>query len=405
MASKVSLYPTTATTLNAVDLFDVSVRISTSPDVWESQKIPYSTVRTLMTNTLSEVLAADNETNGHNIIVTGGDLIQSTVTTNFIDLAASATDILIKTNALIDLQGIAVQYTSDSGVGAQGKLYVDATSFALQATPDCYITSDGFDINIGTNVGTIILTGDTDAPAHNISAVALKVKGAAGAGYLGLKHQSAGITVSASESGIYANSTGSPFWKNDSTAVAEIALKKDVNTSAVNDTFFSGQWHYPIGSGARTAITVLSGIIWLIPYYVGRDRTVTDIGVNLSAGVAGGNVRLAIYDSDGTGGRPKTRLVDSGNIAATTSGFKSALIGSTVSLLSSHKLYWLGLQTSSGTIGVYYTQMISAILDQAQNANTSMHVLAQAFGAFPADVSAAVFNTSVLNFQIGLKIA
>jgi len=166
---------------------------------------------------------------------------------------------------------------------------------------------------------------------------------------------------------------------------------------------FSGEWWFSPGTGARTQAAGLAGNIWLVPIIIEKDTIVTDIGVMVQAGLAASNVRAAIYIGDNTGGRPKTLVVDSGNMASITSGLKSVTFGSPITLLASNKVYWLGLQCSAGT-SIYYTTMISHIMGTTAAANSSAHILAQAYGAFPADVSAATFTTNTLNFAIPLKI-
>ncbi len=69
-------------------------------------------------------------------------------------------------------------------------------------------------------------TQDTDLGNYLLNAKSLHVKGTAGAGHLGLKHQSADITASASESAIGANSDGDATWKNDGNTIQKINVFK-----------------------------------------------------------------------------------------------------------------------------------------------------------------------------------
>jgi hypothetical protein len=74
-------------------------------------------------------------------------------------------------------------------------------------------------------------TQDTDLGTFSLNAKSLHVKGTAGSGHLGLKHQSANITANASESSFGANSSGNPVWKNDGNAIRAIQLDDSANTA------------------------------------------------------------------------------------------------------------------------------------------------------------------------------
>jgi hypothetical protein len=81
-------------------------------------------------------------------------------------------------------------------------------------------------------------TQDTDLGNYSLNAKSLHVKGTAGSGHLGLKHQSSNITASASESSIGANSLGNPIWKNDGNPIENILLQSNITqtiTSGVTD--------------------------------------------------------------------------------------------------------------------------------------------------------------------------
>lgn len=68
---------------------------------------------------------------------------------------------------------------------------------------------------------------DIDIDGFGVNAKHFKVNGTAGAGHIGLKHQSAGITASASESSIGADSVGDPVWKNDGGAIDKLELQSN----------------------------------------------------------------------------------------------------------------------------------------------------------------------------------
>jgi hypothetical protein len=68
---------------------------------------------------------------------------------------------------------------------------------------------------------------DIDIDGFSLNAKHFKVNGTGGAGHIGLKHQSANITASGSESSIGANSVGDPVWKNDGGAIDKLELQSN----------------------------------------------------------------------------------------------------------------------------------------------------------------------------------
>jgi len=81
---------------------------------------------------------------------------------------------------------------------------------------------------------------DIDIDGFGLNAKHFKVNGTAGAGHIGLKHQSANISASASESSIGADIVGDPVWKNDGGAIDKLELqsKKDSTGGYVGLTLF-----------------------------------------------------------------------------------------------------------------------------------------------------------------------
>lgn len=81
---------------------------------------------------------------------------------------------------------------------------------------------------IATQDEVVPYTGATtgvDLGNNNLDAKGVKINGTAGAGHVGLKHQSAPATASGSETALYAGSDGELYYKNDGGAVAQIASR------------------------------------------------------------------------------------------------------------------------------------------------------------------------------------
>lgn len=167
--------------------------------------------------------------------------------------------------------------------------------------------------------------------------------------------------------------------------------------------FFSGQWVCQPGSGAYSTLTVLSGIIWFVPFVVDHDTPFTDIGMEIATAAAASNINLALYNDDGTGQAPASKIEESGNLSSATTGLKSYTFSpSARTLLASSKIYWLAFQVSSNSVAVRYNSMISIVIPSTGN-KTSLKTLSQAYGTFPASGAAAIFNPSANNFKIMLK--
>ena len=110
-------------------------------------------------------------------------------------------------------------------------------------------------------------TTDVDLGTHVLNAQALHVKGTAGAGHLGLKHQTATPTGSANESLIFADVNGNLGWLNDNLYLT--TLVSNANTANRSYTFpnasgtlaLTSDISYPVTSvfGRTGAVTAQSG--------------------------------------------------------------------------------------------------------------------------------------------------
>ena len=100
----------------------------------------------------------------------------------------------------------------DSVNGQTGVVVLDATDVdALQR--------DGSNAN-----------SDVELGAFSLNAKSFHAKGTAGAGHLGLKHQSSNATAPANQTSLFAGSDGELYYKNDGNAVEQIASETFVNT-------------------------------------------------------------------------------------------------------------------------------------------------------------------------------
>ena len=109
---------------------------------------------------------------------------------------------------------------------------------------------------------------DIDIDGFGVNAKHFKVNGTAGAGHIGLKHQSANITASASESSIGADSVGDPVWKNDGGAIDKLELQSNkTGTVTGNEASTSkyltvkGVYDWAVGLFAPKASPTFTGTV------------------------------------------------------------------------------------------------------------------------------------------------
>lgn len=115
---------------------------------------------------------------------------------------------------------VAVTSTGNDAISITGSPITTAgtINIGFTGTSAQYVNGAGDLTTFPSLTGYVPYTGattDVDLGVHVLNAQALHVKGTAGAGHLGLKHQSAAATGSANESLIYANVDGDLAWQND----------------------------------------------------------------------------------------------------------------------------------------------------------------------------------------------
>lgn len=82
-------------------------------------------------------------------------------------------------------------------------------------------------------------TSDVDLGAFSLNAKSMHVKGTAGNGHLGLKHQSSNATAGGQETSLFAGSDGELYYKNASNSVEQVASETYVNAK-VADSITNG---------------------------------------------------------------------------------------------------------------------------------------------------------------------
>lgn len=159
--------------------------------------------------------------------------------------------------------------------------------------------------------------------------------------------------------------------------------------------------YYPLNSmGVTNGNIVTVDVIKYLPFYVGRDCTVDELGFAVVTGfAAGAKARVGLYNSSATTYGPTTRIIDAGEQDITTTGYKM-LTGQAIALKKG-VLYWTAFLTSSVTTGtavtINLTDIYAAITGVSGATPGSVHTVlaeAQAYGALPANAGPTAYATS-----------
>lgn len=111
----------------------------------------------------------------------------------------------------------------------------------ITSEPHVYLALDGSNANTDVDIGN-----------YSMNAKSFHVKGTAGAGHVGLKHQSADITANASESSIGADSDGVAVWKNNGNVLQKFYLFKRTAVGDANYTILKSD-EFVVTNAAFTA--------------------------------------------------------------------------------------------------------------------------------------------------------
>jgi len=245
MSIKISEYTTEQTTILNDDKQELSTE--TAPGVWETRWYKtttlYAKIKAMIFGDFIETTLGTTDTKvptskAVSDAINGID----TPTLQEVTTAGNTT-----TNNIIVEDGSANQLINMGNDGGDGGLYIISadglhqtiitpTSIDIDGNPIvASVTGTCVDNTDPANpvVNALALDGsnansDVDLGTYALNAKSFKVNGTAGNGHLGLKHQSSGASAAASESVIYADSSGNPQWKNDGNAVEQILTSKNV---------------------------------------------------------------------------------------------------------------------------------------------------------------------------------
>lgn len=153
-----------------------------------------------------------------------------TTTTPIVVEDTGVDDLTIDSNSLnYQNGGFSTSLVFNPPTGLGGQIFIEDTNGANETL--------AFVSQIPSTTTLVPYTGataDVDLDTHIMNAASFHAKGTAGAGHIAMKHQSAGATAAASESVIYADASGNPQWKNDSSAVQKVLIQSDITQTITN---------------------------------------------------------------------------------------------------------------------------------------------------------------------------
>ncbi len=186
--------------------------------------------------------------------------------------------------------------------------------------------------------------------------------------------------------------TGTPLAPTASagTNSTQIATTAYVDAKGAHQGFYTGKWKTIPFASVPTGLTGWVGGIIYIPIPIGENQTFIKIGEEVTAGIAGQNIRLALYRS--VNGLPATLIEDSGNLSAVTNGLKDFTFTSPVTVNASERQVFAAIQVSNNSVGLRVANSTCLNYFNGSGTTGSLFVQVQSFGAFPASATPSAYN-------------
>lgn len=121
----------------------------------------------------------------------------------------------------------------------------------------------------------------------------------------------------AQEGSIWYRTDTDEFQGSDGNSGMPLNLRGGSNVPVVRSTF----WHTCPPFGAVGSASIPASRMFAVPFWPGRSCTLTGMAANVTLAVAGGNLRMGVYSSDGV--VPTTLLADYGQVSVGITGVRS----------------------------------------------------------------------------------
>ena len=161
------------------------------------------------------------------------------------------------------------------------------------------------------------------------------------------------------------------------------SIQTQLNNKGSSTPVYSTKWLTAPFATLPNTIGNFAGAIFYIPISVSKTMTLTDLRMEVTAGVAASNIRLAIYNDNN--GAPSTLLDQSTAISSAVIGQKDYTLVSPITIQASDQKFWLAVQASVNGVGLRSSASGVCLNLLAGSGGTGvMSYEIQAFGAFPA---------------------
>lgn len=186
--------------------------------------------------------------------------------------------------------------------------------------------------------------------------------------------------------------TGTPLAPTASAGTnnTQIATTAYADAKGAHQGFYTGKWKTIPFASVPTGLNGWVGGIIYVPIPIGETQTFTRIGEEVTTGIAGQNIRLALYRS--VNGLPATLIEDSGNLSAVTNGLKNFPFTSPVTVNAIEKQVFAAIQVSNNSIGLRVANSVCLNYFNGSGLTGSLFSQYQAFGAFPANATPSAYN-------------
>lgn len=151
----------------------------------------------------------------------------------------------------------------------------------------------------------------------------------------------------------------------------------------------STAWHTLPPYGNASTANVPDGRMFALPFWPGRRCTITAMTVNVTLALAGGNIRMGIYESSGV--LPTTRLADFGVVSSGILGLRTI---SGLSQVVRPVLHFIVVGRQGGVLNLglssrdTWDPIVSETGTAVLNANRSAYYITGVGGALPASFGA-----------------
>lgn len=193
-------------------------------------------------------------------------------------------------------------------------------------------------------------------------------------------------TPAAPESGdVWYRSDTKQVRASDGAAGIPITVGPEGNLPVVR----AGAWHSIPPYGNAASANVPDGRLFAMPFWPGRQCTITAMAVNTTLALVGGNIRMGIYQSDGV--LPTTLLADFGTIGSGVLGIRTISPLSTAVRPVLHYLV-VGRQGGLLNLGLSNRQTWEPVVSETAGpvfaANLNAYYVDGVGGALPASYGA-----------------